>query len=165
MTGSFLAWVRSTVRCEIWSLIWHRVNLNVNFTFSEPCIVMHIRETDQQDAHLFSLIYSNWTILYMFRTNYCSSSGGYFCTRRIQYFSLHLWGCMAANKMWLELMHGKILNATCTEITLWWWTIVCSKHIEDSWTGKSMHLVGYSDLYNFVHVVIKFLVPWKQATP
>ena len=29
------------------------------FTFSEPSIVIHIREKDQQDAHLSSLIYSN----------------------------------------------------------------------------------------------------------
>jgi len=29
------------------------------FTFSELCIVIHIREKDQQDAHFFSLIYSN----------------------------------------------------------------------------------------------------------
>ena len=29
------------------------------FTFSEPCIVIHQREKDQQDAHLFSLTNSN----------------------------------------------------------------------------------------------------------
>jgi len=54
---------------------------NYNCTFSERCITIHIREKDQQDAHLFSLIYSNKTILYMFRTNNCSPSGGYFCTQ------------------------------------------------------------------------------------
>jgi len=31
----------------------------VNFTFSEPCIVKHVRDRDQQDAHFFSLIYSH----------------------------------------------------------------------------------------------------------
>jgi len=36
-------------------------------------------------------MYSNYTILYMFRTSSCSSSGGYFCTRSIQYFTTHLW--------------------------------------------------------------------------
>ena len=49
-----------------------------------------IRGNSQRDAHLFSLIYSNKTILYMFRTNNCSSSGGQFCTRSVQYFSMHL---------------------------------------------------------------------------
>jgi len=29
------------------------------FTFSKPCIVIHIREGDELDAHFFSLIYSN----------------------------------------------------------------------------------------------------------
>jgi hypothetical protein len=28
-------------------------------TFSEPCILIHILEKDQQNAHFFSLIYSN----------------------------------------------------------------------------------------------------------
>jgi len=27
----------------------------------------------------------------MFLTNNCSSSGGYFCTRSIKYFTMHLW--------------------------------------------------------------------------
>jgi len=40
--------------------------------------VIHIRENDKQDAHFFSLIYSSYTNLYMFRTNNCSSSGGVF---------------------------------------------------------------------------------------
>jgi len=39
----------------------------------------------------------------MFRTNDCSSSGGYFCTRSLQYFTVH----------------DKILYAACTEITSW----------------------------------------------
>ena len=30
-----------------------------SFTFSEPCIVIHIREKDQPVAHIFSLIYPN----------------------------------------------------------------------------------------------------------
>jgi hypothetical protein len=51
-----------------------------------------IQEKDQQYAHFFSLIYSNKTIFYVFRTNNCSSSGGYFCTCSIQYFTMHLWG-------------------------------------------------------------------------
>jgi len=54
---------------------------------------MHIREKDQQDAHFSSLIYSNWTILYMFRTNTCSLSGGYFGTRSVHYFSC-IYGCL-----------------------------------------------------------------------
>jgi len=41
-------------------------------------------------VHLVGFYYKN--ILYMFRTNNCSSSGGYFCTRSIQYFTMHLWG-------------------------------------------------------------------------
>jgi hypothetical protein len=40
-----------------------------------------VRENDQLDAHFLSLIHSSQTILYMFRTNNCWSSGGYFCTR------------------------------------------------------------------------------------
>ena len=36
-----------------------------DFTFSEPCIVVHIRENNQQDVHFTSLIYSNETILYI----------------------------------------------------------------------------------------------------
>ena len=39
------------------------------FTFSEPCIVLYKCENDQIDAHFFSLIYFNYTFLYMFRTN------------------------------------------------------------------------------------------------
>ena len=107
------------------------------FTFSKPCIVIHIHEKDQQYAHFFSLIYSNWTILYMFQTNKCSSSGGYFCTRSIQYFTIHL----AANTItscWQLDTHRyiiKILYAACTEITSWWWTIICSNHVEDSLIG------------------------------
>jgi len=31
----------------------------VDFTFSGPCIMIHIRENNQRDAHFFSLIYSN----------------------------------------------------------------------------------------------------------
>jgi len=30
-----------------------------DFTFSEPCIVIHTRENDQQDEHFCSFIYSN----------------------------------------------------------------------------------------------------------
>ena len=30
-----------------------------HFTFSEPCIVIHICEQDQQDARLFLIIYFN----------------------------------------------------------------------------------------------------------
>ena len=33
--------------------------VSVYFTFTEPCIVIHKCENDQQDAHFFSLIYSN----------------------------------------------------------------------------------------------------------
>jgi len=32
---------------------------NTDFTFSEPCVVMHVCERDQQDAHLFFVIYFN----------------------------------------------------------------------------------------------------------
>ena len=39
------------------------------FTISEPCIVQHICERDQQDSHFISCICFNYTILYMFRTN------------------------------------------------------------------------------------------------
>ena len=53
--------------------------------------MLYIRENDQQDAHYFSLIYPNQTIPYMFRTNNCSSSEGYFSTHGIQYFTMHLW--------------------------------------------------------------------------
>ena len=48
---------------------------------------------------LFFLIYFNYTILYIFRTN-SSSSGGYFCTRSI--FHACMW---------------------CCDITLWWYDI------------------------------------------
>ena len=36
-----------------------RMMMMLTFTFSEPCIVILIRENDQRDAHFFSLIYSN----------------------------------------------------------------------------------------------------------
>jgi len=52
----------------------------------------HVGDKDQQGAHFFSLIYSNWTILYMFRTNNYSSSAGYFRARSIHYFTMQLWG-------------------------------------------------------------------------
>jgi len=42
-----------------------------------------ISEKDQQVAYFFSLIYYNETIHYMFSTNNCSSSGGYFCRRSL----------------------------------------------------------------------------------
>jgi len=32
-------------------------------------------------------------------------------------------------------MHGKILYAACTEVTSWWWAVICSKHVEDSLIG------------------------------
>ena len=47
---------------------------------------IYMRENDQRDALFVPLIYSNWTILYMIRTNDCSSSGGYFSRRNVQYF-------------------------------------------------------------------------------
>ena len=34
-------------------------------------------------------------------------------------------------------MQDKILYADRTEITSWWWTIICCKHVEDSLTGIS----------------------------
>ena len=37
---------------------------------------MHTREKHQQHAHFFLIIYVNELILYMFRTNNCSSSEG-----------------------------------------------------------------------------------------
>jgi len=40
--------------------------LTGSFTFSGPCIVMYLRNKDQQNA-LFLLIYSNESVLYMFR--------------------------------------------------------------------------------------------------
>jgi len=33
--------------------------IELDFTFSELCSVIHMREKDQQDAHFFSLIYSS----------------------------------------------------------------------------------------------------------
>jgi hypothetical protein len=32
----------------------------------------------------------------MFRTNTCSSLGGYFCTRSMLYFAMNLWSVLAA---------------------------------------------------------------------
>jgi len=40
-----------------------------NFTFSDPCIAIHVRAQDQQDAHFFLIICFNYIILDMFRTN------------------------------------------------------------------------------------------------
>jgi len=39
---------------------------------SKIVIQFLLRENEQRDAHFLSLIYSNYTILYMFRTNTCS---------------------------------------------------------------------------------------------
>ena len=39
-------------------------------------------------------------------------------------------GCLAASRMWLE-----ILYAARTEMTSWWWIIIYSKHVGDSWIG------------------------------
>ena len=52
------------------------------------------RENDQPDVQFFSLIYSNYTILYMFRKN-ISSSSAYSILRALN-------RCPAANAMWLE---------------------------------------------------------------
>jgi len=50
-----------------------RDDVNAFFTSSEPRIVTNIRETDQQDAHIFLIIYFTQIILDMFRTGNCSS--------------------------------------------------------------------------------------------
>jgi hypothetical protein len=83
--------------------------------YETPCV--YIRENDQQDAHLLSLIYPNQTILYTFRTNNCSPSAGYFSTRNIQYCTAHLlgvWlptrGCVYRNNL---LMINNYLFETC----------------------------------------------------
>jgi len=44
------------------------------------CVCVCVCVNDQQDAHFFSLIYFNLTILHMFWTNNCSPSGDYVCT-------------------------------------------------------------------------------------
>ena len=62
-----------------------------NFTFSEPCIVIHICEKDQQDAHFFLIINYNYIILDMFQTNNCSSSGGLYKQLTVFYHA-SLWG-------------------------------------------------------------------------
>jgi hypothetical protein len=51
-------------------MVWVRTSL----------VFLGVCENGQQEAHFFSLIYFNWTILYMFGRNNCSSPGGYFCT-------------------------------------------------------------------------------------
>jgi len=38
---------------------YHVEKVLAKFTFSEPCIVIHVYEKDQQDVHFFSLIYSS----------------------------------------------------------------------------------------------------------
>ena len=32
---------------------WANLMQRMNFTFSEPCLVIHMHEKDQQDAHFF----------------------------------------------------------------------------------------------------------------
>ena len=67
-------------------------------------------------------------ILYMFRTNNCSSSGGYFCTCSIHYFTMHVWD--------VQLLIRCDWNETCRG------QFNYSKLIR-----KSVHLVGHSHIY------------------
>ena len=53
-----------------------------DFTFSEPCIVIHIREKDKKDASLSQFIPIKFFHLLVSKKTH-SSSGGYFCTRSI----------------------------------------------------------------------------------
>jgi len=53
--------------------------------------MLYIREIDQRDTHFFFIILFQLNYPYMFWTNNYLSSGGYFCTRSIRYFTTHLW--------------------------------------------------------------------------
>jgi hypothetical protein len=44
-------------------------------------------------------------------------------------------------------MHDKILYAVCTEITSWWWKIVCSKHVEVILVIKANEMHYFSNLF------------------
>jgi len=47
-------------------------------------------------------------------------------------------------------MHSKIVCGVCTEITSWWWTIICSKHVSKK--GKSNPITGLDRPWGFQEV-------------
>jgi len=70
----------------------------------------------------------------MFRTNNCSSSGDYFCTRNIEYFMMQVHGktlCFVYKNN--HLMTNSYLFETCGGYFNW-----------NKLTRKSVHLVGFS---------------------
>ena len=89
------------------------------FMFSKlvtTSILCGICEKDQQDTHLFLIIYFTSIILDMFRTSNCSSSGGLYEQLTIFYHA-SLWGAQSLTRY---------------DLIFWWWTIICLKHVEDN---------------------------------
>jgi hypothetical protein len=72
-------------------------NTSLNFTFSESCIMIHIRKEDQQDAHFFLIIYFSYIIFDMFRKIIVHHQE--FCTSSLQYFTMRLIKSLVAYTM------------------------------------------------------------------
>jgi len=50
----------------------------------------------------------------MFRTNNFSSSGGYICTRSMQYFTMHLWSVWPLTLKCTKMHPSENVNPTST---------------------------------------------------
>jgi hypothetical protein len=53
----------------------------------------------------------------MFRTNIFSSSGGYFCTRSMQYFTMNLWGVQPLTRRDWNILYVQIITTTTITTT------------------------------------------------
>jgi hypothetical protein len=66
---------------------------------SPKYVEFHFMNKFERLVHLVGFIIKN---IYMFQTNNCSSSGGNFCTRIMQYFIMYLW---VSNHIMLATRH------------------------------------------------------------
>ena len=105
---------------------WHKQNTEY-FTFSDPCIVIRIRDKDQQDAP--------------FLINSIPIKLPSICFEQIidhhqEVISEHAAYCIlpciyVVSSCSNEVFGIPILYAVCTQITSWWWANICSKQVED----------------------------------
>jgi hypothetical protein len=88
-----------TNRCTAGKKWCFDFNIDPNFTFSVPCIMLYRCENDQQDAQFISFICFDYTILYMFRTNQ-------FLIRRLPLYMQHVGISMHVCDVWLLTWYG-----------------------------------------------------------
>ena len=100
--------------------------------------MIHLCKKDQQDAHIFLISY--------FKLDYPEhmSKKWLFIIRKSLPAAYSISSCFFI----MSLVTGKVCIHTLPA-TSWWWTIICSKHVEDNliWNKllrKSVHLVGPS---------------------